>query len=450
MNRGTDHPDRVYVNFVLWGTQLLVLLMGMLISSFSLPEDIKNKTIYTVVTKPVRATEIVLGRILGIGLLATLLLALMGTLSFLFVWRNLSHTHQIVGETQTAAAFDTIDPDTKLDKLGRRVSPGTIMAAESTIDSGHRHRIEMVEDVRHPDGPQPIDRNNIVDETPRGDGKIAYSRAVVVPFAGHTHRIAAEGQGETAQLTIGPATGYFRARVPVYADLLQFHDREGKLSRGIDIGKEWQYRGYVDGGNRLSQNSLSKAMFDFDDFTSARFGDKDIIPLEMTLGVFRTYKGDIEKRVIASIRFESLVDDENVTPRYISEPIIFETEEYSIQTLPITRKQPGQLVSPDGTVTKDGEFDLFDDFAANGKLRLVLKCEDFNQYLGVARADLYFRAADDLYWANFIKGYLGIWCQMMIVIALGVALSTFLSARSRCSPRLSSSSLDSLQRSSAP
>ena len=46
LNGGTMNPDRIYVNFVLWGTQLLVLLMGMLISSFSLPEDIKNRTIF--------------------------------------------------------------------------------------------------------------------------------------------------------------------------------------------------------------------------------------------------------------------------------------------------------------------------------------------------------------------------------------------------------------------
>ncbi|MFT5299730.1 MAG: hypothetical protein ACI814_000503, partial [Mariniblastus sp.] len=67
MDNGSENPDQIYVNFVLWGTQLLILLMGMLISAFSLPDDIKNKTIYTVVTKPVRPTEIVLGRIVGFG-----------------------------------------------------------------------------------------------------------------------------------------------------------------------------------------------------------------------------------------------------------------------------------------------------------------------------------------------------------------------------------------------
>ena len=28
LNGGTMNPDRIYVNFVLWGTQLLVLFMG--------------------------------------------------------------------------------------------------------------------------------------------------------------------------------------------------------------------------------------------------------------------------------------------------------------------------------------------------------------------------------------------------------------------------------------
>jgi len=42
-----------------------VLLIALLVSAFSLPNDFKTKTIYTVVTKPVRAGDIVLGRILG-------------------------------------------------------------------------------------------------------------------------------------------------------------------------------------------------------------------------------------------------------------------------------------------------------------------------------------------------------------------------------------------------
>ncbi|MFM7562003.1 MAG: ABC transporter permease, partial [Planctomycetota bacterium] len=149
MNAGVDNPDRTYVNFVLWGTQLLILFMGMLLSAFSLPDDIKNKTIHTVVTKPVRSTEIVLGRILGFVALGTALLALMGLLSFLFVWRSLSHTHQLVG-SQDMAAMTEIDPNTRESFRGGRVSENAILQGRTTGDSGHFHSVELIEDVRLP------------------------------------------------------------------------------------------------------------------------------------------------------------------------------------------------------------------------------------------------------------------------------------------------------------
>ena len=90
----------------------------------------------------------------------------------------------------------------------------------------------------------------------------------------------------------------------------------------------------------------------------------------------------------------------------------------------------GKQIAPDGTILKEGEFDLFNDFAGDSKqqLKMILRCEDPNQYLGLAKGDVYFRATDDLYWWNFIKGYLGIWCQLVIVVTMGVAFSTFLSA----------------------
>ena len=428
MNAGSDNPDQIYVNFVLWGTQLLILLMGMLISAFSLPEDIKNKTIYTIVTKPVRATEIVIGRIFGFGILATSLLALMALISFAFVWRGLSHDHQIV-ESQSVSSFYDIDPDTRLSKRGKRVSSNAIKASETTFDSGHRHRVEIIEDIREASDKQPEDTSNIISKTELPDGRIAYQRGIVIPAAGHTHRVTVTGQGDEATLTLSPATGYFRARVPIYSEGIQFYDREGAPNkRGIDVGKEWGYRGYVDGGSRLFPNSLSHADFLFDNFDSKFVGDSTILPLEMNLGVFRTYKGDIEKRVIGSIQFESVPDNPDAENRFQSDTIVFETNEFQIQTLPISRKQPGQLIAPDGSTVQIGEFDLFDDYGKNKKINVVLRCEDYNQYIGVARADVYFRASDDLYWANFFKGYLGIWCQMIIVIAMGVSFSTFLSA----------------------
>ena len=430
MNASTTHPDRIYVNFVLWGTQLLVLMMGMLISAFSLPDDIKNRTIFTVVTKPVRSSEIVLGRIVGFGLLSSGLLVLMALVSFVFVWRGLSHTHRIAdANTQTMAEFYDIDQESMLDKRGKRVSPGTVMAAETESISGHRHRIEVVTEVRSPLEPQPKDDANIWKKEVRSDGRNVYYRVLTEMKAGHVHKATIEGNGdENSKLTLGNAIGYFRARVPIYASTLQFYNRRGEpKAEGISVGHEWEYRGYVDGGSFMGPTSLSAARFEFEDFNESRFDGKDVLPMELTLGVFRTTKGTIEKRVLGSLRFESAVD-ENVESRFISEPIVFETNEFNVQTMPISRKQPGRLVAKDGSVVEEGVFDLFDHFAKNGKIYLFLKCEDPNQYLGCARGDIYFRADDQNYFINFVKGYVGIWCQLMIIISLGVALSTFLNS----------------------
>lgn len=429
MKTGSDHPDRIYVNFVLWGTQLLVLMMGLLISAFSLPDDIKKKTIYTIVTKPVRATEIVLGRILGFGALATALLVLMGVISYFFVWGTLSHTHQVAGDTNTIAEFEKVNPELETKESGQRISKNALEIGYTGFDSGHRHRIEIVQEIREPDNPPKYMDNVIKSRTvTRKDGKIVYQRVFVIPAAGHTHSVKLVGEGENPEIQLGPATGYFRARVPKYSEYVAFFDRQGQPSRGIDVGREWQYRGYVSGGTATEGTSLSKAVFHFEDFYESSFQKTDVLPLEMTLGVFRTTKGDIERRVVASLQIKSSLPDESGGFRFESDPIVFETNEYTLQSRPISRKQRGRKLDVNGDVVAEGEFDLFNDFAANGQFDLELRCMDRDQYIGVARADVYFRSRDNVYWVNFAKGYIGIWCQMMVVIAMGVAFSTFLSA----------------------
>ena len=434
MNSNSERPDRIYFNFVMFGTQLLVLMMGMLISSFSLPDDIKNKTIYTIVTKPVRSTEIVIGRLLGFGLLSTALLALMGVLSFVFVSRGLEHTHQIVGGTQTLEAFVPVSGEfSSLDK--KRIAENAILEAQTNRKNGHSHRLEVLVDIRKPSEPRPEDRSNIVSERVLEDGTTEYQMVVCSTAAGHTHRVFVEGEGESAKITLGPPIGFFRARNPIYCDSILFYDREGEpKTKGINVGNENQRRSYIGGGSPRQGTSLAKVEFNFGSFFESSFpnlkkGDdgEQIVPLEMDIGVFRSFKDDVEKRVTAGIQFES-VPDNDAGNRFVSDILDFETNEFTVQTLPISRKLVGKVFAPDGNLVEQGLYDLFDDFAQNGNLKLTLKCRDYNQYLGVAQPDVYFRPSDAPYAWNFFKGYVGIWCQMIIVIAIGVALSTSLSA----------------------
>jgi hypothetical protein len=70
--------------------------------------------------------------------------------------------------------------------------------------------------------------------------------------------------------------------------------------------------------------------------------------------------------------------------------------------------------------------DLFEAFAQNGALEIKIQCEEPAQYYGMAQADLYVRAADNMFWWNFVKSYITMWLQMLIVTSFGVMFSTFL------------------------
>ncbi len=74
---------------------------------------------------------------------------------------------------------------------------------------------------------------------------------------------------------------------------------------------------------------------------------------------------------------------------------------------------------------------MFDDLVTKEdgqhRLDLVLRCLSPSQYIGVAEADVYLKSSNGSYPLNFIKGYFGIWMQMVLVVGFGVMLSTFLS-----------------------
>src|SRR4249920_334282 len=81
LQTGYREPGKLFFSVVLTATTYLVLLIALLVSAFSLPNNFKSKTIYTVVTKPVRAGDIVLVRILGFTIVGTILPAIMAACS---------------------------------------------------------------------------------------------------------------------------------------------------------------------------------------------------------------------------------------------------------------------------------------------------------------------------------------------------------------------------------
>ena len=280
LDPGTDNVARLYISFVMTGTSYLVLLLGLFLSCFSLPTDIKNKTIHTIATKPVRSTEIVLGRILGFSAVGTMLLISMGILSYVFVVRGSDHRHVI----------DEIAAD------------GT---GKTSYDARHEHTFEMNSD----------------------GGELALG--VTNEQKGHKHTVTSTVKDDKTVYAVGAPEGLLAARIPVFGKF-RFTNRKGDDDpRGLSVGDESNYVEYIEG------NSLMSGVWAFNGVSSARFGDS--LPIEMNLKAFRTYKGDIVTGVQGEIILRSV--DKQVE----SERIPFIVREFAVDHKEITRKLKGTV-----------------------------------------------------------------------------------------------------------
>jgi ABC-type transport system involved in multi-copper enzyme maturation permease subunit len=362
---------KTYISVVLTTTNYLVMLMALFLSAFSIPNDIKNKTIYTVVTKPIRAGEIVLGRVIGFAAVGTGMLLLMGLVSYVFVVRGLAHSHELKADSFA----------TKADASGKK-------EGVTTRDGHHRHRVVM-------------DKNGTIenDETQIQDG--------------HFHRIETIGTGDDRSYKVGPARGDLIARSPVFGKLRMLDPGGNPVTEGINVGDEWTYRTFIEGGN-----NRSAAIWTFSNITPERYPDG--LPLEMNLAVFRTFKGLIERGVMGEVTLRNVNPDAKTKS---SPPMTFESREFVSHRFPIPRKlKIGK--NPDGT---DLTMDIFDELVYDGKIEVSIRCIEHSQYFGAAQADVYLRPSDSYFFANFAKGYLSIWLQMVLVTCFGVMFSTFLS-----------------------
>ena len=376
MKKDSLHPSQLYITVVLGCTfTLMILLYSPVVSSLSLPADIRDRTLHTVVTKPVRKIEIVLGRVLGFTAVGTALLAGIGLISYGFTVNSLRHTHKLTA-----------------DDLHKETLPGNrgyLLVGDTKEAHGHNHRVTINE---------------------KGE-------ATVEMRQDHTHELEITEQKDGAKTyKLGPPIGQFQARVPIYGKL-SFTDKTGKLkgqARGINVGDEWTYRSFIQGRTSAMAtwllSDLHKEMFPEDDFRQG-------IPVEMTLEVFRTHKGNMEKGVAGTIFLENPKTHKRVTLEN------FSAEKFATDThwIPLHFSRAGS----DGKIEK---YDLFKDLVSDdGQLAISIQCLEYGQNFGMAQPDLYIRAADGTFEWNFFKTYFGIWLQMVLVLSLGVMFSTFLS-----------------------
>jgi hypothetical protein len=201
--------------------------------------------------------------------------------------------------------------------------------------------------------------------------------------------------------------------VPQYGKL-KFIDRSGQAKdSGISVGNEWTYRSFIDGGTQAT------AIWTFDNVDESldphtrNEEAESILPLALVVDVFRTHKGVIDKPINGTIQLR------NPQTGAVSQALPFQALEGQVDEFNFQRK----LTTPTGQ-----PIDIYDDLVSeDGRLEIQVKCIDRGQYYGFAQADSYLRRPEGSPIASFAKVYVSIWVQAVIVIAVGVTISTVVS-----------------------
>lgn len=94
-----DEQDaiRQTTKYALFASGIVVVVATLILACTSLPKEIDNRVIYTIVTKPATRLEIVLGKTIGFARTSALILLVMGAFSYLYLWASASQLRSSIG-----------------------------------------------------------------------------------------------------------------------------------------------------------------------------------------------------------------------------------------------------------------------------------------------------------------------------------------------------------------
>jgi len=202
--------------------------------------------------------------------------------------------------------------------------------------------------------------------------------------------------------TPSDAQDLLTCRVPVYGDL-GFINRDGQAEPyGINTGDIWAFRSYIEGSTK------ARAMWRFYGIDESVVDSEGFLNFENSFSAFRSYKGDMTRSLLYDIKF---INPENslsytIDPQQVSE----------------NRKKLDRV--PRKVTDGDKQYDLIKDFVTKDKyLHVEVSCLDREQYIGMARPDLYIRMPDNQFWVGYWKAIFGVGLRVLLIAMIGVSAS---------------------------
>jgi len=414
---------RLFVATLTLLCSLLLTAMVTILTPLSLPADIQQQTISTVVSKPVRRLELIWGRMIGFMALVTVLIAIFGGISLAYLARTVGTTIKITEAAAVKAKNENRTRDSaqlveQADQLRSRMAARVpVKGSLSFLDSrGTPHAmgidVGMEQSMKEP-------RSHIEGSTP---ATAIWSFGIVPdPFAPPTRPVLLNRQVPVQDFLGADTVEGLLNR----SSELQFQiasDERAKAQPNLPAGEITKLDASITRNRALAKRvgteyeALRKRADDLEaQAAAAETGgnaDKaqelrnqsrklhaDPIIVEMTFNVYRTTKGKVGEPVLAEMQ----VTNPRTGADYVN---IFPIKEYYTNR---------QLLRPEILA------------GSLGDLKIEVRCISATQYLGMSESDLYLLSSSGNFGVNYMKGLLGIWLQAMVLTAIGVFAGTFLS-----------------------
>ncbi len=126
----------IALTVVSWLTVPVLLLL----SCWGIPEDIRVRSMHTVVTKPVRRNEIVMGRILGFASIAAGVVAAMGVIGYVWIRRQVPDNASLICRVPVYGTLQFLDREGNVSDKG--INTGDIWEFRSYIEGGTKAKGE--------------------------------------------------------------------------------------------------------------------------------------------------------------------------------------------------------------------------------------------------------------------------------------------------------------------
>lgn len=409
---------RIYVGTLTLLCMLLLTVMVTVLAPLSLPQDIQMQTIYTVVSKPVRRLELILGRIVGYMTIVTLLTLVFGGISLLYLDRNIGRTIDSI--VNKSAQLEETDPDQarvlseQADQMRTRMSARLPVKGSLTfLDSRGTPQIKGIdvgqeqEFRSHIEGATEASAtwtfgNSIPDPY---DPKLRLNRPVPVDTLLKPGTIESI-ENEAAKLQYVVNVGEQRSKAPnisaaenarIAADTTQAATRIQEL-RAESQKMQAEFDDLIAKAKQADADKKADAADDFRRQASALHSPP--VPMEMTFTIYRTTKGRVGEPVFAELEVEN---PRTNIPKFRT-------------TFPIREYYTNKRTLPSSYLV-----------GSLGDLRVTIRCKSPTQYLGMAEGDFYLLADSGDFGTNFFKGLFGIWLQASVLATIGVFAGTFLS-----------------------